>query len=118
MSKSCIFYSRLQADVGHGFSAELNLGCSERDASHVYRIYVATFLGFGGNVARTRYEQLLISQALQRHENSSEKVLSDSHSVAPLDHKLTDIKDPCLPRNMNTSVQHQDTTFTFLGTGQ
>ncbi len=30
---------------------------------HKYRIYVATFLGFGGNSARKRYEKLLLTNA-------------------------------------------------------
>ena len=42
---------------------EFNLGCRGSDVDHKYRIYVATFLGFGGNEARKRYEKLLLASA-------------------------------------------------------
>ena len=53
----------LQEDVAKNLLAEFNLGCRGSDVDHKYRIYVATFLGFGGNEARTRYEKLLITSA-------------------------------------------------------
>lgn len=31
---------------------------------HVYRVYVTTFLGFGGNMARQRYEDALLNATL------------------------------------------------------
>lgn len=31
---------------------------------HVYRVYVTTFLGFGGNMARRRYEDRLLNGTL------------------------------------------------------
>lgn len=31
---------------------------------HVYRVYVTTFLGFGGNMARRRYEDRLVNATL------------------------------------------------------
>jgi ectonucleoside triphosphate diphosphohydrolase 7 len=31
---------------------------------HVYRVYVTTFLGFGGNMARQRYEDLVVNSTL------------------------------------------------------
>ena len=53
----------LQEDVAKNLLAEFNLGCRGSDVDHKYRIYVATFLGFGGNEARARYEKLLIASA-------------------------------------------------------
>ena len=50
-----------QLEVSRQQIAEFNLGCQEKDAEHSYRVYVATFLGYGGNVARTRYNELLVS---------------------------------------------------------
>ncbi len=51
----------LQEDVAKNLLAEFNLGCQGSDVEHKYRIYVATFLGFGGNSARRRYEESLIA---------------------------------------------------------
>ena len=53
----------LQEDVAKNLLAEFNLGCRGSDVDHKYRIYVATFLGSGGNEARSRYEKLLIASA-------------------------------------------------------
>ena len=101
--------------MGHGYSAELNLGCSERDASHVYRIYVATFLGFGGNVARTRYEHLRIDEAMKRRDNDSD-VVGETRAVS-FEKPNSVIRDPCLPVNMSQTVEFQGRMFRFAGTG-
>ncbi|KAL4231585.1 Ectonucleoside triphosphate diphosphohydrolase 7 [Mactra antiquata] len=45
--------------------AEFNLGCLQNDIEHTYRVYVTTFLGYGANEARVRYEQLLVSKIKQ-----------------------------------------------------
>ena len=60
MEFTCTF-EFFQEDVAKSLLAEFNLGCRGSDADHRYRLYVATFLGFGGNSARTRYEKLLLS---------------------------------------------------------
>ena len=43
-------------------SAQVNLGCDSHQTIHNYNLYVATFLGFGGNAARDRYTELVITQ--------------------------------------------------------
>ena len=43
-------------------SAQVNLGCDSHQTIHNYNLYVATFLGFGGNAARNRYTELVITQ--------------------------------------------------------
>jgi hypothetical protein len=53
--------------------AEINLGCSRRDFDHQYRIYVATYLGFGGNSVRRAYEVQLIIEANMAAHNSSDR---------------------------------------------
>lgn len=47
--------------------AEFNLGCDVQHTEHVYRVYVTTFLGFGGNFARQRYEDLVLNETLNRN---------------------------------------------------
>ncbi|NXT04390.1 ENTP4 diphosphohydrolase, partial [Prunella fulvescens] len=55
-----------QEEVAKNLLAEVNLGCDAHQTEHVYRVYVATFLGFGGNAARRRYEESLFSSSLLR----------------------------------------------------
>lgn len=50
-----------QEEVAKNLLAEFNLGCDAHRTEHVYRVYVSTFLGFGGNAARQRYEENLLS---------------------------------------------------------
>ncbi len=69
-----------EEDVAKGMLAEFNLGCDVHKIEHVYRVYVTTFLGFGGNAARTRYEKALLNATLsvnKRWRNSSSLI---SHS--------------------------------------
>ncbi len=54
----------LQEDIAKGLMSEFNLGCTDSDIDHTYRVYVSTFLGYGGNVARKRYEKSLIQSTV------------------------------------------------------
>lgn len=51
-----------QEEVAKNFLAEFNLGCDAHRTEHVYRVYVTTFLGFGGNAARQRYEESTVAK--------------------------------------------------------
>lgn len=51
-----------QEEAAKSLLAEFNLGCDVQHTSHVYRVYVNTFLGFGGNFARQHYEELVLNQ--------------------------------------------------------
>lgn len=51
-----------QEEAAKSLLAEFNLGCDVQHSGHVYRVYVNTFLGFGGNFARQRYEELVLNQ--------------------------------------------------------
>ncbi|GFO40951.1 ectonucleoside triphosphate diphosphohydrolase 7 [Plakobranchus ocellatus] len=83
--------------------SEINLGCQDSDLEHSYKIYVTTFLGYGANSARERYENMLI----QETKSKSQRITEDGT-----------IRDVCLPPGMSLSGkdalghQHQ-----FLGTG-
>lgn len=61
-----------QEEIAKNLLAEFNLGCDAHRTEHVYRVYVSTFLGFGGNAARQRYEENLISttQLQNKYEQS------------------------------------------------
>lgn len=48
--------------------AEFNLGCDAHRTEHVYRVYVSTFLGFGGNAARQRYEESIVMNTLTKNK--------------------------------------------------
>lgn len=57
-----------QEEVAKNLLAEFNLGCDAHVTDHVYRVYVSTFLGFGGNAARQRYEENLIRKTAARNK--------------------------------------------------
>lgn len=57
----------LQEEVAKNLLAEFNLGCDAHQTEHVYRVYVATFLGFGGNAARQRYEDSLFTTTVLKN---------------------------------------------------
>lgn len=71
-SGSCCLYLilvilLLQEEVAKNLLAEFNLGCDAHQTEHVYRVYVATFLGFGGNAARQRYEDSLFTSTVLKN---------------------------------------------------
>ena len=41
--------------------ADVNLGCDSHRTIHNYRVYVATFLGFGSNAAHGRYLDMVLA---------------------------------------------------------
>ncbi|NXU68518.1 ENTP7 diphosphohydrolase, partial [Horornis vulcanius] len=51
-----------QEEAAKSLLAEFNLGCDVQHTGHMYRVYVNTFLGFGGNFARQRYEEHVLNQ--------------------------------------------------------
>ena len=53
-----------QGEQAKGLMAEFNLGCDVHDYDHVYRVYVTTFLGYGANAARSRYEKMLTNMTM------------------------------------------------------
>lgn len=61
--RGCVF----QEEAGKSLLAEFNLGCDVEQTQHVYRVYVTTFLGFGGNMARQRYEDQLVNSTLAKY---------------------------------------------------
>jgi len=71
--------------------AEVNLGCTEHDLDHKYRVFVSTFLGFGANQALARHQRnLFIGSYMQRKPDG----LNTKYRL----------KDPCRPVGMKENV--------------
>uniref|UniRef100_A0A8C6SVS2 nucleoside-triphosphate phosphatase n=1 Tax=Neogobius melanostomus TaxID=47308 RepID=A0A8C6SVS2_9GOBI len=101
------FSSPQQEEAGKSVLAEFNLGCDVEHTQHVYRVYVTTFLGFGGNMARQRYEDQLF--------NSTMSVRSQSALGLSAEQPLL---DPCLPAGLSDSVLRGNRTLHLRGQGE
>lgn len=82
--------------------AQVNLGCDSHQTTHNYYLYVATFLGFGGNAARDRYTELVVTKNL----------------TLPVDSSSGAYLDPCLPNECTEQGTHKGKPYSFLGTGE
>ncbi|XP_053434161.1 ectonucleoside triphosphate diphosphohydrolase 4 isoform X2 [Nycticebus coucang] len=95
-------------EVAKNLLAEFNLGCDVHQTEHVYRVYVATFLGFGGNAARQRYEDRIFANTIQNN-----RLLSKQTGLTPDAPYL----DPCLPLDIKDEIQQNGQTVYLRGTG-
>ncbi|XP_014393778.1 PREDICTED: ectonucleoside triphosphate diphosphohydrolase 4 isoform X1 [Myotis brandtii] len=95
-------------EVAKNLLAEFNLGCDVHQTEHVYRVYVATFLGFGGNAARQRYEDKIFANTFQKN-----RLLGKQTGLAP----DTPYLDPCLPLDIKDEIQQNGQTMYLRGTG-
>ncbi|NXP37137.1 ENTP7 diphosphohydrolase, partial [Leiothrix lutea] len=80
--------SPLQEEAAKSLLAEFNLGCDVQHTGHMYRVYVNTFLGFGGNFARQRYEEHVLNQTYVHNRLHSQQI--GLNPTMPF-------LDPCLP---------------------
>ncbi|NXB69265.1 ENTP4 diphosphohydrolase, partial [Donacobius atricapilla] len=101
-----------QEEVAKNLLAEFNLGCDAHQTEHVYRLYVATFLGFGGNAARRRYEQSLVAGA-SYIPALSRRLLGRQGGLSP----EFPLLDPCLPRDARDELRHAGLRLHLRGTG-
>ncbi|XP_063304578.1 ectonucleoside triphosphate diphosphohydrolase 4 isoform X1 [Pelobates fuscus] len=106
--KSVSFASSQQEEMAKNLLAEFNLGCDAHETQHVYRVYVATFLGFGGNAARQRYETFLFSSTMEKN-----RLLGKQLGMSPDAPYL----DPCLPLDISDKIQQGAHTLYVRGTG-
>ncbi|MEE6521748.1 hypothetical protein FKM82_020053 [Ascaphus truei] len=106
--KSVSFASSQQEEMAKNLLAEFNLGCDAHETKHVYRVYVATFLGFGGNAARQRYEGFIFSNTMEKNRLLG-KQLGLSLEAPYL--------DPCLPLDIPDKIQQGGQTLHVRGTG-
>ncbi|XP_048368891.1 ectonucleoside triphosphate diphosphohydrolase 4 isoform X4 [Sphaerodactylus townsendi] len=95
-------------EVAKNLLAEFNLGCDAHQTEHVYRVYVATFLGFGGNAARQRYTDGIFANMIFRN-----RLLGKQAGMSP----DTPYLDPCLPLDIEEEIQQNGQTMHLRGTG-
>ncbi|XP_064203432.1 ectonucleoside triphosphate diphosphohydrolase 4 isoform X1 [Anguilla rostrata] len=106
--KTVSFASPQQEEVAKNLLAEFNLGCDAHRTEHVYRVYVSTFLGFGGNAARQRYEESVVGKTMARN-----KLLGQRLGETPDSPYL----DPCLPVDLQDEVGPPGRRLHLRGTG-
>ncbi|XP_061672786.1 ectonucleoside triphosphate diphosphohydrolase 4 isoform X2 [Syngnathoides biaculeatus] len=95
-------------EVAKNLLAEFNLGCDAHRTDHVYRVYVSTFLGFGGNAARQTYEQSLIKSTTSRNKLFGQRFGETADSP---------LLDPCLPTDLQDQIGTPEQKLHVLGTG-
>ncbi|XP_069774072.1 ectonucleoside triphosphate diphosphohydrolase 4 isoform X3 [Narcine bancroftii] len=91
-------------EVAKSLLAEFNLGCDAHHTEHVYRVYVTTFLGFGGNAARQRYEEQIVYKTTLTNRLLGQKT-GTTEEIPYL--------DPCLPLDIKDEI-HQDGRTVYL----
>ncbi|XP_039624463.1 ectonucleoside triphosphate diphosphohydrolase 4 isoform X1 [Polypterus senegalus] len=106
--KTVSFASLQQEEVAKNLLAEFNLGCDAHQTEHVYRVYVTTFLGFGGNAARQRYEESLFNKAAVENGLLGKHIGETSESP---------YLDPCLPLDIEDEIQNGGKSLYLRGTG-
>nr|XP_061811450.1 ectonucleoside triphosphate diphosphohydrolase 4-like [Nerophis lumbriciformis] len=95
-------------EVAKNLLAEFNLGCDAHRTDHVYRVYVATFLGYGGNAARQSYEESIIKRTATRNKLFGQHIGEMAESP---------LLDPCLPKDLLDQIGAPEQKLHVLGTG-
>ncbi|NWU60561.1 ENTP7 diphosphohydrolase, partial [Pterocles burchelli] len=106
--ESGAFSSAQQEEAAKSLLAEFNLGCDVQHTGHLYRVYVNTFLGFGGNFARQRYEELVLNQTFVHNRLHGQQT-----ALSP----ETPFLDPCLPMGLEDTVMRGSQTLYVRGRG-
>ncbi|XP_028651505.1 ectonucleoside triphosphate diphosphohydrolase 7-like [Erpetoichthys calabaricus] len=102
------FSSHEQEEEAKSLLAEFNLGCDVQHTQHVYRVYVTTFLGFGGNMARQRYEDIIFNQTVTESRNTADQIgMSISKPYL----------DPCLPLGLTDTLDRDGNKVFLRGNG-
>ncbi|XP_044292295.1 ectonucleoside triphosphate diphosphohydrolase 7 isoform X2 [Varanus komodoensis] len=102
------FSSPQQEEAAKSLLADFNLGCDVQHTKHVYRVYVNTFLGFGGNIARQRYEELLLNRTFASNRLRGEHMGANPEMP---------VLDPCLPSGLEDVVDKGSQTLHIRGQG-
>ncbi|KAM4702821.1 ectonucleoside triphosphate diphosphohydrolase 7 [Rhinophrynus dorsalis] len=106
--KTMTFPSTEHEEVAKSMLAEFNLGCDLQHTGHVYRVYVTTFMGFGGNFARQRYEDMVFNDTITKSKLLGKQIGVNSN---------TSFLDPCLPDGLKDKIHRQDQDLHLLGKG-
>ncbi|XP_067858147.1 ectonucleoside triphosphate diphosphohydrolase 4-like [Heptranchias perlo] len=102
------FVSPEQEEAAKNVLAEFNLGCDVQHTEHVYKVYVTTFLGFGGNYARQRYEDLIFNNTTTTNRLLGQRM--GMGAEAPY-------LDPCLSVETADIIQKDGQTLHLKGAG-
>ncbi|XP_036389097.1 ectonucleoside triphosphate diphosphohydrolase 7-like [Megalops cyprinoides] len=102
------FTSPEQEEAAKSLLAEFNLGCDVERTQHVYRVYVTTFLGFGGNMARQRYQDDLVNGTLSKN-----RLTGDLTGMG----ETTPFLDPCLPLGLSETLERDGRAVFVRGQG-
>ncbi|KAM9856522.1 ectonucleoside triphosphate diphosphohydrolase 7-like [Aulostomus maculatus] len=102
------FSSPQEEEARKSVIAEFNLGCDVEHTQHVYRVYVTTLLGFGGNMARQRYDDQLLNNTLTKN-----RLLTTQTGLSEDKPYL----DPCLPAGLSDTVVRDNHTLYLRGQG-
>ncbi|CAH2322975.1 ectonucleoside triphosphate diphosphohydrolase 7 [Pelobates cultripes] len=106
--KTMRFPSAENEEAAKAMLAEFNLGCDLQHTEHVYRVYVTTFMGFGGNFARQRYEDTVFNSTVTQNRLHKQQLgLNPS----------TPYLDPCLPVGLTDKIHRQDLDLHIAGKG-
>ncbi|KAM9324826.1 ectonucleoside triphosphate diphosphohydrolase 7 [Gastrophryne carolinensis] len=106
--KTMTFPSAEHEEVAKQMLAEFNLGCDLQHTEHVYRVYVTTFMGFGGNFARQRFEDMVFNDTVTKNRLEGEQTGMNANMP---------YLDPCLPVGLQDKLQRQSLDFHVLGKG-
>ncbi|UXI20209.1 Transcription factor SOX-2 [Sarcoptes scabiei] len=83
--------------------SEVNLGCSDHDINHKYRIFVTTFLTLGANAARSNYVKELIDQSQSPPIASKSSTKNSTNNT--LLTKESILFDPCLSIDSSETIR-------------
>ncbi|XP_061836508.1 ectonucleoside triphosphate diphosphohydrolase 4 isoform X1 [Nerophis lumbriciformis] len=108
LPKTVSFTSPQQEEAAKNLLAEFNLGCDAHRTDHVYRVYVSTFLDFGGNAAHRRYTESLMGNTGLRNKVLGQHVGETAESP---------LLDPCLPADLDDEISWSSQMLHLRGTG-
>ncbi|XP_060712531.1 ectonucleoside triphosphate diphosphohydrolase 4 isoform X2 [Hemiscyllium ocellatum] len=95
-------------ELAKNLLAEFNLGCDAHHTEHIYRVYVTTFLGFGGNAARKRYEEHIVHKV-----TLTNRLLGQRTGLT----EEIPYLDPCLPADSKDEIHLGGRTLYLRGLG-
>lgn len=87
--------SRFPEETFKKMITEFNLGCSEHDTNHHYRLFVDTYLTLGANAARNEYVNYLINTSIETQSTLLNTSLATKETI---------LFDPCLSIDSSDTI--------------